>query len=397
MNEPEDTDDPFVAIISASGGYDTNPDEIEDPDHSATTSFDTNVWLRHAADGLEAEALLSGTLVATPAISAPRRYLYSAQLSLTYTLSESTDLVADTSREFDALSDPVSIYDEASISIELDTDSLSIALSGDVERLRYRLRDSDEEQDGEDEEVTDERGKIEGDRDDIFDATGERVQDISDPEILASLNYHRISAYAHLELATDRPVAPFIEAEVGKVVFPQPLPDSIDRNAADYWFIAGVVLRPHETIELALGARHNRRDFRSPALRTESSTYLDVDLTFAPTNRLELSGSVERTFESPEFDESRVRDAQAYELTMQFAPSPAWRLKVDTSYEVGNELGAGAKDRELEISGEVAYRLSSSVSLIASGRYIRYIERVEGETPLRYQRIVSMIGLRARM
>ncbi|WP_107967139.1 outer membrane beta-barrel protein [Sphingomonas oleivorans] len=398
LEDEEIGEEPFGLIASVAGGYDNNPDEIEDRTGTSVIRADTSLLLRHDGDSVSINGRATGALLDTTKIKEPNRYLYDVQLETSYSPLDGLSVVLDGEREYDALGDPTSIYDQASAGLELETETIGFALHGGFEQLRYKLRNmsdgSEEEEDGEDGEEEDE--DEDEDEEDIGGSpTGDRIQEIDDPALLASLNYRRITAEARLDLMTDSAIAPFVNVRAAKVTFPDPLPDVPSRNARDYVVIAGVVLQPVEELELTLGGRWNHRTFRSGAFSSVEKRFVEAGISYQPSDKFELTGSVERAFEEPGYDDARVRDAKNFELELKAAPTTLWYLALDASYSRGREIGAAVSDREFEVGAELTIRLAGSLSLFGRCRHLHYKARSEGETMFEYQRTLGHIGLKA--
>jgi hypothetical protein len=167
----------------------------------------------------------------------------------------------------------------------------------------------------------------------------------------------------------------------------------IDRDADDYWGVAGLRITFSPWLRADVGLRGNRRDLEDPTIASVTTTGFDGALTWAPTAWFQLKLTAERYLGEPSAALSRVADTHEYAAQLQYMPIARATLSMRAAYREYDEIGSGLTFEEHTIVSDLSYDLTQGVQLYLAALYERTaIEQTEAE----YERFRIGAGTRVR-
>ena len=152
-----------------------------------------------------------------------------------------------------------------------------------------------------------------------------------DPDVFSvsrnkAFDFTKNGATASILLARKQFLAPMVIANATNLnYFNQDPHPSIDRNANEFWGVAGLRVTLSPALYVDIGARHNRREFDDLIFRGFSSTFFDARANWKLTDDLMLNAVIERVIREPTTSFGLADDVKTYELRLDYRSGP-WTL-----------------------------------------------------------------------
>lgn len=347
----------YTPHIAASAGHDTNPDEFDGGDSSAFQRYDLGLRLKYDRKGTRIDFNLRGEIYDFMELSDdPQRWLYEADLEGEVELNKKTDLLFGFERVHDALLDPETINDEAYVGTRWHTASEELRIRGFVEH-NQNLSEVD------------------------FGA-----------EPPFAFDYIKSGVSTRYMIMADRKIAPFVSASYANLFYPRQDKSFVNRNADDIALIAGARFRPSQKLEIDLGGRYNSRWTDDDFVQHYANGFVDLAVTWRPTDKLEIRGRIERELDATSADGSVVADQTNYSLEADWTPTDKWELNMVAAYQREKEVDV-RRDHDWEAGAKLSYNIAKYVQIFADARARRVEYDKPGEALYSYERHVIRAGL----
>lgn len=168
----------------------------------------------------------------------------------------------------------------------------------------------------------------------------------------------------------------------------------IDRDAIDYWGVAGLRFTFSPWLRLDAGVRSNYRKLEDPTIKSANATGFDGALTWAPSERFLMKLGVENRLGEPSTTLGRVADILEYSGRMQWRPFARTMLSMRAAQKSSVELGQGLTFVERTVGGEATYDLTRGAQLYLASYYERTSIK---ETEAEYDRFRIGVGARVQL
>ena len=345
-------------FVGAEGGYDSNLDNRVARKGSPYEMLQAGLSGNWKLSDSESYSLyVRGRNYWYNVLDLSNRYDIDAALGARYDLSKETSVKLGTSWVRDAVS-----FNRADIFKSL----ADLVNEGDQYRFRLKL-DSRTELSFRD----DQQGTLDPD---VFSVTRNKAFDFTKNGATASLLVNR-----------QQFLAPFVIANYTNVdYFHQDSNLAIDRNANEYWGVAGVRVTLSKAIYVDAGVRTNRRDFDDHIFRSFSSTAFDGRVNWKLTDALTLNGIVERVIREPTTSFGLADDVQTYELRLDYV-SGSWTLYgkafLDEVHPIGDTFDFSKYNLGLGAINEL--KKNTDIYADYAGKYVK--DSVTGDSYTRHR------------
>lgn len=167
----------------------------------------------------------------------------------------------------------------------------------------------------------------------------------------------------------------------------------LDRDAGEFWAVAGVRLNLHRTLVIDAGWRVNHRSIEDRTAKEHSSSFFDGKLTWAPADNFSIQAEIDRTLVEPVTAFAVVGDRTRYAATANYIPAPLWSFSASLRYEVLDQIGDVLEYREIGAGLAVAYEFSERTAIYGLIDYEHVEETFTGDT---YDRVQIGAGTRVK-
>lgn len=218
---------------------------------------------------------------------------------------------------------------------------------------------------------------------------GDDPQGTLDPDVFSvsrnrAFDFTKNGATASLIVARKQFIAPFVIANATNIdYFNQDPNPAIDRNANEYWGIAGLRVNVSQALYIDLGARTNRRDFDDTIFHQFSSTFFDGRVNWQLTNELTFNAIIERVIKEPSTSFGLADDVRTYEVRLDYKTGP-WTLYGKAFLDEIRPIGDDFSFRKYNWSLGFINELNKSTDLYAdyAGKFVK--ESITGDSYTRH-------------
>jgi len=176
--------------------------------------------------------------------------------------------------------------------------------------------------------------------------------------------------------------------------FNQPNEAVVDRDAEDFYAIAGMRITFSPWLRADIGYRFNYRNLEDRLFSTYDTSYFDGSLIWVPRPDFSLQAEIDRKLTEPGAAFSRVADVTRFALSANWKPSYKSLLQVRLSDERIREVGDIFTFHERSLAAEYSYNLTNAIQLYAGVLAKRVSEDF---TEQEYDRIRVGVGTRIRL
>ena len=211
----------------------------------------------------------------------------------------------------------------------------------------------------------------------------------------ARLNAQRRDLTAGVLVGHQRVLSVYGEASAGTIDYFNPANEAqLDRDAKDYYAIAGLRITLAPSLVADIGYRYNHRDLDDRAVSSYTSGYFDGSLSWGLAPNLLLRAEVDRVIGEPSSSFGRLSDIRRYTASINFKPSLRSLLQLQFSEQRIRDVGATLTFRERSVAGEYSYTLSNAVELYAG---VQALHEKEETSETKYNRFKVGVGTRVKL
>ncbi len=344
--------------VETEGGYDSNPDNFVDKTGSSFGKIEGGLKAESDVDGRYYGLTLKAKDVYFENLDLQNRWDFKAALDTSFDLTDSQSVKFGVQyvRDFFNL-ERANIY----------TSYADYTLQGQEFRFKLEAKNHTEENLNSEPRGTE--------NPDVFN--------ISKSE---AFDYARTDGKISLLTFTKSFLQPFVIYDyAGLNYFNQVSGASIDRDAREQFGIAGVRFRFSEDFRIDLGARRNTRDFEDLNIDKFSSTFVDVNVFWQPTDAVKITGVVERFIEEPGTSFGLADDTRTAGVTLDWDFMPKWQFKAAGYYDRVEAIGDDFRYNKYVTNLSITYEPSEHVEYFISGLGKWVNEEVSGDSYDRYK------------
>ncbi len=190
-----------------------------------------------------------------------------------------------------------------------------------------------------------------------------------------SFNIERQQLEAGGLYGKDKPVGVYGKLGIGNSKYTdQPDPSTLDRDANDYWGVAGLNFNLSPYLVAQLGWRFNERDVDDSKFARYNSDGFDAKITWAPNELFSIIYEADSYIDEPAATFAYLADVRRHKITVSMRPSVRSTLDLIASHELRKEVGSGLKYEEEAIGVEYAYYHTSTRQFYVTAYYEEVIE-----------------------
>ncbi len=187
---------------------------------------------------------------------------------------------------------------------------------------------------------------------------------------LANSEYdvRRMEQTAGVLYGRNQMVAPFVQGGYAWIDYlDQKVKSQLDRDAQEYWVVAGARVTFAPTLQADIGYRFNHRDLADKRVTDYTSTSLDVSLKWMPTSFYRVVFQYDRKLGEPTAAKSLLTDITTYSLTTQYKPTANTLITLVSSLKRWREIGEDLFYEEKKLAVEASYDYTNKTQFYVTG------------------------------
>ncbi len=173
-------------------------------------------------------------------------------------------------------------------------------------------------------------------------------------------NHHRSEQTAGLLIHRNSMFSPYVEGGFASINYiDQKIAATVNRDAREYWGIAGVRINLIPQVRADIGYRYSRRDLDDTTVRRYDTDYLDARISWAPTNNFRASFEVDHKLGEASAAQSRLTEVTTHSILMQYKATPRTQLTVRAYQKRSTDIGDITSFRERGYQSETTYDINN--------------------------------------
>ncbi|EAU41996.1 hypothetical protein FP2506_16224 [Fulvimarina pelagi HTCC2506] len=338
--------------FSIRSGYDTNYDELVDPEASPFVEINGAFEVEQTVGGTDIFASADLTFLELPDLDVEERFFGETALAVRREIFDGIFLDGAISAALDADDTAISLETASAVGVQVVRDEVAAG-------LRFSFASDDV--------ITDRVGET---------SFEDRYED-----------YRRYSVESTILARPLARVSPILSVQASRVAFPIGIYPSllegedvgevddigghdgedetlvpIDRDAHDASIAPGFRLRPWQGLTINLAGRANMRSFDAPYVPTLYTVFPDIQVLFELAEDFELDVSVTRIIDEPEDFGSYAQDVKTYAAAVAYKPSLGLGGTIEGGFSEIDEYGVRSESTETFIGADLSYRWSESLA-----------------------------------
>ena len=228
-------------------------------------------------------------------------------------------------------------------------------------------------------------------------------QQTIDPSVSASLkpflyntefNVNKTEKKAGILFNRNRMFSPYIEGGYAWIDYiDQKVAHTVNRDANEFWGTTGIRVTFIPQIRADLGYRYNKRDLDDTVYSTYETDYIDAKITWAPVENFRASFEVDRKLGVPSAAKSRLSKITSYKLFAQYKPSPRFLYSLTAYQKRTAEIGDNGDYRERGIASETTYDINNKTQFYINSLWSQLKEEISQNS---YDRFKIGLGIRVK-
>jgi hypothetical protein len=342
---------PLRSTLSTAIGYDSNPEDVVDPDSGYFHEQKATVSFEKEADGFTLDASANAELRGYGGNTDADSWSYGADASAGYQVTNDIAIGVAASHEQEDDQGDKSNTQNVSGFVSQDTDFIATKLGLSLDRN--------------------------DDADNQFDHMNFGVeQDFS--------------------LWPKNAFSPFLHTAFKNIHHPEQDYAPVNRNARDGKFVAGMRYRHDNVAQVLLGGSFAYRNFNAAGTQSHSGFGIEAETSWTPWDFIELSSGARRRFKSTDVEGSLVADVHEVDAAVKIKASDYVTYKSRLSMEGTKEIGADQKSLNIELKNRATYTAFEHLDLFAefNKEWEKTIYTADG-TSEKTSSITALLGVEA--
>ncbi len=353
--------------LSVSGGYDSNPDNLFSEQESSYGVVDGSLVFGYAKPNHATTIALKGKFVEYEGLERSERWDAGIVFDTYYRLSPSLEFSAGALH----LHDKVSFTENESTAGYYKFQYSTPYLLGYTEGIAHQIRYLSQQ---------------------AIDTS----LSLAEQRFLynSEFNASRVEKKAGLMILKDKVVSPYVEGGYAWIDYiDQTIGDEVNRDAQEYWVIAGVRVTFAPQIQADIGYRYNYRDLDDQTFSNYETDYIDARLTWIPTKNFRASLEVDKKLGVPSAGRSRLSKITTYGLLAQYQPTSRILYSLRAYQRRTQEIGDIGNYRERGLQSETTYQVNNKTEFYVNSLWSQLKEQT---TQSHYERFKIGLGLRVK-
>lgn len=206
-------------------------------------------------------------------------------------------------------------------------------------------------------------------------------------------NLQRTETTAGLLLYRNRMFAPYVEGGHASIDYTDQSIAALNRDARDYWGVAGIRFTLAPQLRADVGYRYNKRITDDLTISSHEADYVDARITWAPVNNFSAIYEVDRKIGEAMSAQSRLAEVTTHGISLQYKPSARLLYSIRAQQRRSVDQGAQASFRERIYQSETSFDLNNKSQLYLS---TLWSQMKEEESLASYDRFKVAVGLRVK-
>jgi opacity protein-like surface antigen len=345
------SDLPLKPTISTALGYHSNPEDIADPEGSFFHEEKAEVSFETEADGIKFESSANAEMRRFEENKDLNSWNYGIEASANYQATDNISVGFSASHEQEDDQGDKSNAQELSVSLTHELDLVETKVAMAINRH--------------------------DDADNQFDHQNFGIEQ--------DLTFWPSNLYS-----------PFLRTAFTNINHHDQAGATVDRNARDGRFIAGVRYKVENFMEASLGGSYAYRNFNAAGTKSHSGLGIEADLSWTPWDFVEVATGARRRFKPTDVDTSLVSDVREVEASVKIKATDYVSYKSSVTLEGTNEIGADEKSLKLEINNRATYNAFDHLAIFAefNKEWEKTLDTAAG-TSEKTSAIVALLGVEA--
>ncbi len=206
-------------------------------------------------------------------------------------------------------------------------------------------------------------------------------------------NIQRTEQSAGVLLYRNRMFAPYVEGGYASIDYIDQSIAAMNRDARDYWGVAGIRFTLAPQLRADVGYRYNKRITDDNTVMSHDADYVDARITWAPVDNFRAAFEVDRKIGEAMSAQSRLSEVTTHGISLQYKPSARLLYSIRAQQKRSVDQGARASFRERVYQSETTYDLNNKSQLYLS---TLWSQMKEEESLASYDRFKVAVGLRVK-
>lgn len=201
-----------------------------------------------------------------------------------------------------------------------------------------------------------------------------------------AFDFYRSDVSINVLTFTQSWLQPFAIFDYGNInYYNQQAGASIDRDANEFYAIAGVRLQPANNFRIDVGYRYNNRDMDDRNFSREENGFVDINMFWKPIDSLKITGIVERHFDEPSASFGVVEDVKTYGAIVDWDFAQDWRLTATGFHDREDTIGDDRLDKKYTATLAITYYQNQNMEWFLSTLFKHVDEEFTGDSYDRYK------------
>ncbi len=173
-------------------------------------------------------------------------------------------------------------------------------------------------------------------------------------------NHLRAEQTAGILVHRNNKFSPYLEGGYASIDYiDQKVAATVNRDAREYWGIAGVRINVIPRVRADIGYRYNRRDLDDTTITSYQTGYLDAKISWAPTDNFRAAFEIDRKLGEPSAAKSRLSEITTHSILLQYKATPRTQSTVRVYQKRSVDVGDATSFRERGYQSETTYDINN--------------------------------------
>jgi Putative beta-barrel porin 2 len=188
-------------------------------------------------------------------------------------------------------------------------------------------------------------------------------------EINSSFNNTKTEAAVGMLVLKDRALAPFFEVSAARIDFPNQINTAVlNKNATEFYGIAGVRITLNPKLHIDLGGRVNNRELDDTRVSHHTGAFFDGKVVWAPTDMIDVEINVERKNAEAISGGALFTERTSADLQITAKLNEKVKARVEVGVVRSEQIGLNKHFDERYVEGRIGYQVNKRIELFTTAK-----------------------------
>jgi hypothetical protein len=188
-------------------------------------------------------------------------------------------------------------------------------------------------------------------------------------DVDASFTNTRSEVSAGMLLLKDRALAPFFELSAARIQFSNQIDTAVlNRNANEFYGIAGVRITLGPKLHIDLGGRVNNRDLDDQRAASHTGAFFDGKIVWSPTDRIDVEVNVDRKNTEAMTANALFTERTAADVQVTAKLNEKVKARVEVGMAKLDQIGLNKNFEERYVEGRIGYQINKRIELFSMAK-----------------------------